>query len=321
MLYRNIYRPYMLKTKEDLKMSRKFVNIGYITKVNIDNLNSSENPGNMVVLKKVQDSRGNYFPYVSGQAMRYYLKETMNQLGMKITKLDKNGEYIIEAKSEGDERYTEILNNHPDLDLFGFMEAAKGSKKMALRRWSPVKVSPLISIFPWKGETDFLTRKKEGQEGGDLVKVEINTFNFMRGNIVMDFDAIGASVDEMSYEIKDVIDSEEKRSRIEYLVDAIKNIDGGAKKARLLDDLTPKLVVVTLQKAGTPIFLNSLDVDENGNVKIEYIKEVIDEFSEIIEDYCIGIRSGIFSNEEEIKSSFDDVTSVNRALDRVKEWA
>ncbi|MGJ7028516.1 MULTISPECIES: type I-B CRISPR-associated protein Cas7/Cst2/DevR [Methanothermobacter] len=311
----------MPKTKEEIKMSRKFVNVGYITRVNIDNLNSSENPGNMVVLKKVQDSKGNYFPYVSGQALRYYLKETMNQLGMKITKLDKNGEYVIEAKSKGDERYREILDNHPDLDLFGFMEAAKGSGKMALRRWSPVKVSPLISIFPWKGESDLLTRKKEGQEGGDLVKVEINTFNFMKGNIVMDIDAIGSTVDELNYDIEAVIGPEEKKSRIGYIVDAIKNIDGGAKKARLLDDLTPKLVVVTLQKAGTPIFLNALDVDESGNVKIEYIKEIIDEFSEIIEDYCIGIRSGIFSNEEEIKSEFNEnVTSVNRALDRVKEW-
>ena len=253
--------------------------------------------------------------------MRYYLKETMNQLGMKITKLDKNGEYVIEAKSKGDERYREILDNHPDLDLFGFMEAAKGSGKMALRRWSPVKVSPLISIFPWKGESDLLTRKKEGQEGGDLVKVEINTFNFMKGNIVMDIDAIGSTVDELNYDIEAVIGPEEKKSRIGYIVDAIKNIEGGAKKARLLDDLTPKLVVVTLQKAGTPIFLNALDVDESGNVKIEYIKEIIDEFSEIIEDYCIGIRSGIFSNEEEIKSEFNEnVTSVNRALDRVKEW-
>nr|WP_052293482.1 type I-B CRISPR-associated protein Cas7/Cst2/DevR [Methanothermus fervidus] len=192
-------------------MNRTFVNIGYITKVNIDNLNSSENPGNMVILKKVQDNKGNYYPYVSGQALRYYLKETMNQLGMKLTKVDKNGEYIIESKSKDKSRYNEILKNHPDLDLFGFMEAVKGSNTMALRRWSPVKVSPLISIFPWNGYNDLLTRKKEGQEGGDFVKVEINTFNFMKGTIVIDMDAIGSTVDELSYEIDTVIDPDEKR--------------------------------------------------------------------------------------------------------------
>jgi len=302
-------------------MSRTFANIGYITKVNIDNLNSSENPGNMVVLKKVQDNKGDYYPYVSGQALRYYLKETMNQLGMKLTKLDNKGEYIIEAKGKDKGRYKDILENHPDLDLLGFMEAVKGSGSMALRRWSPVKVSPLVSIFPWNGNSDLLTRKKEGQEGGDLVKVEINTFNFMKGTIVIDMDVIGSIVDELSYEIEPVIDPDERRVRVEYLVNAIKSIDGGAKKARLLDDLTPKFVVVTRQKAGTPIFLNSLSVNEDGGVNIDPIKEILDEFGEIIDEYYIGIRSGIFTNEEEIKGEFkENVTSVNKALDMIKGW-
>jgi CRISPR-associated protein Cst2 len=301
---------------------RKFVNLGYLTKVNIDNLNSSENPGNLIVLKKVQDSKGNYYVYVSGQALRYYLKETMNQLGMPLTKLDKSGEYIIEASSEeATERYGEILKEHPDLDLLGFMEAVKGAGKMALRRWSPVKVSPMISIYPWKGESDMLTRKKEGQEGGDLVKVEINTFNFMRGTIVMDMDMIGSRVDEMSYEIEPVINEEDKSKRINYLVESIKNLDGGAKKARLLDDLTPKFVVITKQKAGTPIFLNALKVDEEGNINLELLNEILKEFETIIEDYCVGLRSGIFKNEKEIKDNFGDkITSVNDALNKIKSW-
>lgn len=302
---------------------RNFVNLGYLTSVNIDNLNSSENPGNLIVLKKVQDSKGDFYVYVSGQALRYYLKETMNQLGMPLTKLDKNGEYIIKAESkDDDERYKEILKSHPDLDLLGFMEAGKGSGKMALRRWSPVKVSPMISIYPWKGESDMLTRKKEGQEGGDLVKIEINTFNFMRGTIILDVDMIGARADELSYEIDEVLDTEKKAERINFLVESVKNLDAGAKKARLLDDLTPKFVVVTKQKAGTPIFLNALDVDSEGNIKIDLLKEIFQEFKGIIEEYCIGIRSGIFENEDAIKEEFgNNALSVNQALDKMKEWS
>lgn len=302
---------------------RNFVNLGYLTSVNIDNLNSSENPGNLIVLKKVQDSKGDFYVYVSGQALRYYLKETMNQLGMPLTKLDKNGEYIIKAESkDDDERYKEILKSHPDLDLLGFMEAGKGSGKMALRRWSPVKVSPMISIYPWKGESDMLTRKKEGQEGGDLVKIEINTFNFMRGTIILDVDMIGARADELSYEIDEVLDTEKKAERINFLVESVKNLDAGAKKARLLDDLTPKFVVVTKQKAGTPIFLNALDVDVEGNIKIDLLKEIFQEFKGIIEEYCIGIRSGIFENEDAIKEEFgNNALSVNQALDKMKEWS
>lgn len=302
---------------------RTFVNLGYLTSVNIDNLNSSENPGNLIVLKKVQDSKGDYYAYVSGQALRYYIKETMNQLGMPLTKLDKNGEYIIEAQSKDDnERYKEILKNHPDLDLLGFMEAGRGSGKMALRRWSPVKVSPMISIYPWKGETDMLTRKKEGQAGGDLVKIEINTFNFMRGTIIIDVDMIGARADEMNYDIEKVLDSKEKAKRIDYFIESVKNLDAGAKKARLLDDLTPKFVVITKQCAGTPLFLNALDVDEDGNLRIDLIKEILQEFKGIVEDYCIGIRSGVFENEEQIKVEFGDkAVSVNYALDKMREWA
>jgi CRISPR-associated protein Cst2 len=302
---------------------RNFVNIGYLTKVNIDNLNSSENPGNLIVLKKVQDSKGDHYVYVSGQALRYYLKETMNQLGMPLTTLEKNGEYKIEAESKDDDsRYKEILLSHPDLDLLGFMEAKGGSGKMALRRWSPVKVSPMISVYPWKGESDMLTRKKEGQEGGDLVKIEINTFNFMRGTIILDADMIGSRADELNYEIEKVLNDEKKAERINYLVEAIKNLDGGAKKARLLDDLTPKFVVVTKQKAGTPVFLNALDVDSNGNIKIDLLNEIFQEFQGIIEDYFIGIRSGLFENEEQIKTEFGEkVISVNQSLDKIKEWS
>lgn len=302
---------------------RTFVNVGYINKVNINNLNSSENPGNLIVLKKVQDSKGDYYVYVSGQALRYYLKETMNQLGMSLTKLDKNGEYVIEAENkEPAERYAEILKSHPDLDLLGFMEAVKGGGKMALRRWSPVKVSPMISVYPWKGESDMLTRKKEGQEGGDLVKVEINTFNFMKGTIVMDMDMIGSRVDELSYEIDAVLKREDKVKRVNFLVDSIKNIDGGAKKARLLDDLTPKFAIITKQRAGTPVFLNALDVDSEGNVNLDLINEILEEFSDIIEDYVVGLRSGIFNNEEQIKDEFGEkLASVNNALDKIKTWS
>jgi len=167
-----------------------------------------------------------------------------------------------------------------------------------------------------------LTRKKEGQEGGDLVKVEINTLNFMKGTIVLDMDMIGSRIDELNYEIDPVLNQDDKIKRINFLVDSVKNIDGGAKKARLLDDLTPKFVIITKQKAGTPIFLNALDVDVDGNVNIGLIKEILNEFSDIIEDYCVGLRSGIFNNEDLIKEEFGDkLTSVNVALDKIKTWS
>jgi len=308
--------------KENKNGKRMFLNFGYICKVNIDNLNSSENAGNIIMLKKIQDAKGDYYAYVSGQALRYYLKETMSELGLAITKIGKDGEYDLgEIKTEGKKRYEDIIENKPDLDLFGFMEAGKGSKKMALRRWSPVKVSPLISIYPWKDSVDMLTRKKEGQEGGDLVKVEINTLNFMKGSMVISVNEIGGYVDELNYDTKSVVEEKEKIRRMELLLDALKNLDGGAKKARLLDDITPKFLIIAKQKAGTPIFLNSLNVDENGELDLDLIQESLGEYTDIIEDYVVGVRSKIFSNEQKIKDKWKNkVKSVNEAIGITKGW-
>jgi len=304
-------------------MERTFINIGYIAKTNINNLNSSENSGNLVIAKKVRDSKGDAYIYVSGQAMRYYIKETLNELGETITPVNEKGKYVIESKEKDNDkkRYKDIVNKHIDLDLFGFMEPKEESKGATLRRWSPVKVSPMISIYPWKGESDLLTRKKEGVEGGDLVKVEINAFNFMRGTIMIDVDAIGNYVNETSLIPETIIDDSEKKKRLNLLIESLKCLDGGAKRSRLLDDLTPKFVIISKQKTGAPVFLNSLNVNKEGAINVDLIKEAIDEYQLDNDNYVIGIRSGIFSNEEEIKKAFDNkVMKVNKAFDNAKLW-
>jgi len=305
-------------------VEKTFLNLGYILRVNINNLNSSENPGNLVLLKKVQDVNGNYFAYISGQAFRYYLKQTLMQIGLPITKIDKNGEYIVrglEKLKTKEEKYKYIIENCLDIDLFGFMIAVKGIKEGALRRWSPTKVSPLVSIYPWKGETDLLTRKKEGQAGGDIVKVEINTFNFMRGTTIINVDEVGSYVDELNWEIKDIIGNDKRKERVEKLLEAFKNLNGGGKIARLLDDLTPKFLIITKQNSGTPIFLNSLSVDENENLNLDLIKETLDEYSDIVDKYIIGIRQGIFRNENDIREKFrGNVLSVKEAIEKAKGW-
>ena len=301
--------------------NRKYLDIGYIMKVNMDNFNSSENPGNLVLLKKIQNINGEYFVYVSGQAFRYYLKQTLMQLGMELTKLNGKGEFVIEkeAPKDGKDRRKYIIKKHPDLDLFGFMEAPKGKKEMALRRWSPVKVSPLISIFPWRGQTDLLTQKKEGR--GELVKVEINTFNFMRGTTIINVDEVGSYVDDLNWEIEDVIGETERKDRIKKLLDAFKNLNGGGKIARLLDDLTPKFIIISNQIAATPVFLNSLMVDESEFINIDLLEESIDVYGDIIEDYVIGIRKGVFKNEDIIAKDFGDkVKTIKDAIEIAKSW-
>ena len=299
-----------------------FLNIAYITRVNLASLNGSEGTGgNITEMKKVSDYKGNEYAYVSGQALRRYLKETLMQLGEKITEVDEKGEptFKVDGKTvDLDKKFNDYketaFKEYVDLDLFGFMFPNGG------RRWSPVKVSPLLSLLPYKGEYDYLTRKQKPKEAneksGNIVQIEIDTLNFMRGNIIINLNHIGNEVDEYTYEINSILNNEEKNHRLNVLLDAIKYFNGGAKQARNLEDLASKFIVISKQKTGNPFLLNILKVDEEGNIDIESLKEAI--IDNKVEDLTIGITNGIFTNEKKIKEEFENVVTVNEAIEKYK---
>ena len=300
-----------------------FLNIAYITKVNLASLNGSEGSGgNIVEIKKVSDYEGNEYAYVSGQALRRYLKETLMQLGERISGVDEKGNPTIEVDGEWidlnakltQDLKQKIFSAVIDLDLFGYM-LPKGD-----RRWSPVKVAPLLSLLPYKGEQDYLTRKQKSDEtrSGNIVQVEIDTFNFMRGNIVINYAHVGKDVDEYTYQTKEILDSDEANRRLNKLLDAIRYFNGGAKQSRHLEDISPKFLIIAHQRFGTPFLLNSIHVDEKGNIAIEPIKKALEEYKP--DSYRIGIASGIFSNEEQIKESFENVGTIAKAIDHYKDF-
>ncbi len=301
-----------------------FLNIAYITKVNVASLNGGESSGgNVTVLKKISNAKGDEFAYVSGQALRRYLKETLMQLGESISSVDENGnptfiddKKFLKLNNKIDEKIKEkIFKSVCDLDLFGFMLPKGG------RRWSPVKVAPLVSLLPYKGEYDYLTRKQkvedDSKKSGNIVQIEIDTLNFMRGNIMINTAHIGNEIDEYTYEVKEILNNQERTQRLNVLLDAIKNFNGGAKQARNLEDISPKFIIIAKQKTGNPFLLNALSVDINGNINIENIKDAIED--QEVESLSIGISKGIFTNEDEIKSSFNNVITVGEALEEYKD--
>lgn len=301
-----------------------FLNIVYITKINIASLNGGEGTGgNVTVMKKISDYQGNEYAYVSGQALRRYLKETLSQLGARITEVSEKGEPTFRDESgkdiDLDKKFKDVkeraYKEFVDLDLFGFMFPNGG------RRWSPVKVAPLVSILPYKGEYDYLTRKhkskNENDKSGNIVQIEIDTLNFMRGNILVNVAHVGNEVNEYTYDIEDILSSKEKNERVNLLLEGIKYFNGGAKQSRNLEDISPKFIVIAKQKTGNPFLLNSLNVDRKGNIDIEAIKEAIEDNE--VESLTIGISKGIFTNEDKIKEAFENVTTVAKAVDSYKD--
>lgn len=309
----------------------EFLNIAYVSKVNIASLNGSEGTGgNIVAIKKITDNQGNEFAYISGQAQRRYLKETLRQLGENITAVNERGEpdfgeYNTKIyASDKSEKFKDVVlmyENFCDLDLFGYMMPKGG------RRWSPVKVAPMISVLPYKGEYDYLTRKQavkdETKKSGNIVQIEVDTLNFMRGNILIDVNKIGKEINEYNYEFNQILSNEEIDHRINILIEAIKVFNGGAKQSRNLEDISPKFVVAISQKAGNPFLLNTFKINKYNCLEVEPIMDAIKENSDYIESKAVGLTTNIFQNEEEIKSKFQEigveVVSVSQALDTLKK--
>jgi len=306
----------------------EFLNITYITKVNIASLNGSEGTGgNITPIKKVSDNQDNEYAYISGQAQRRYLKETLMQLGQRITAVNESGEpnflefneKIYNKDKSSFENNKLMYEEFCDLDLFGYMMPKGG------RRWSIVKVAPMVSIHPYKGEYDYLTRKQysENTRSGNIVQVEIDTMNFMRGNIMIDAGKIGKEINEYTYEATPMLDEEAIKSRRNVMIDAIKHFNGGAKQSRNMEDISPKFVVAVRQKTGNPFLLNIITVDEQDNIVISSVIEALKENDAVISSVIIGITTGIFKNEIQVKKEFEDagytVTTVSKSLDSLKE--
>lgn len=305
-----------------------FLNIAYITKVNVASLNGGEGSGgNVTVMKKISNANGDEFAYVSGQALRRYLKETLMQLEESISSVDEKGNpTFVDKDKNGKDIFldlnkkidADILNKIYkyvcDLDLFGYMLPQGG------RRWSPIKVSPLVSLLPYKGEYDYLTRKQktedESKKSGNIVQVEIDTLNFMRGNIMINTAHIGNEINEYTYESKAILNNEEKNQRLNILLDAIKAFNGGAKQARNLEDIAPKFIIISKQQTGNPFLLNTLSVDNNDNINIENIKEALED--NVPEQYTIGIAKGIFANEQAVRDTFSNVVTIAQAIEIYK---
>ncbi len=341
----------------------KFIHTNSVMRVNLANLNSSEGGGNQITLKKITAFNGEEFVYVSGQAFRRYLRETIYWLtdgSFEICGIDKNGSPIIKRKTDKGEEVlvkdkkiqdtslkeqgyagimSYIVENVPELDMFGFLLSVTEKGLGALRKASPFQTTAFISSFPYRYNTDMLTRSKAEEMGGDIVKVEIDTFNYLQGAQVINTKMVGAYWDEHNEKAVSVFtDNHERNKRINWLLSALQNTMGGSKKARLLNDFSPVLVVATIQKTGVPYFSHKFEISPpNKNAKAQSFKDVkgkldLTTFTESynsVESYLdkvyFGFNPNAFLNGKEIKQTISQIQGIElcanpqAVYDKIKE--
>jgi CRISPR-associated protein Cst2 len=281
----------------------KGIELVWLSQTDLTNLNSGEGGTNLVDVKKYL-KEGVEYPYVSGQAMRFYLREAIRR---NLSKDDFMCTPNDKGENCGDEK--KCLN----CDLFGYMLPKKGEG--AGVRVSPVKVSPAMGLLTLDENStlDFLTRKKHKATGkkaeGDIVNVELGV-NIYKCGISIDIRRVGTNekLNEKSkiLSLKSFIKDNEKRKRIIKVLKAIRFISDYSKQSRLLTDFTPDIILGASQSRYSHRLQKAFELDEKKNINLARFSAIISE----MKNYCniyFGIIPRTIANENEIKSQAENL--------------
>lgn len=275
-------------------MNKKAISATWLSETGLTNLNSGIGGSNLVDIKKYKKDGVDY-PYVSGQAMRFYLKES-------IRRLVSAQEYCV-ANEKG-ETCGDIAKCIL-CDLFGFMTTLKDQG--AQIRVSPIKMSPAMGLLPLNDNMtiDFLTRRKPqesaGELKGDIVNVEL-AVNIYRAGLSIDLAKIGGEelIENKKLVIKDKVPSDDiKTSRVKIALDAFKNLSDYSKQARLLTDFTPNLILIAAQDRYNHALQKAFELEGGRNINVDRLDQVLRSIKG--DKIYAGLLSGTLGNEEALK--------------------
>lgn len=276
---------------------------------------------NNAVKVKIMRKGFDTFPYVSGQAWRYWWRDTLEKkFGWKMSPIER-AEKIAFTEADPFE--------YPDDDVFGYMRAPKlkrgtknpenaktneGQSSKTLTRSSPLKNSPLVSILSQKPTDDFgvMARQKEG----DPVPYEHQFYStVLKGIFSLDLNNLGrfSSINKSGYRNMSEIDGERVKKynasvdggfvtlpreirlkRARDIIESIQFLSGGAKQSTHLTDVTPKLILLACIDGGNHPFMNIVrEVDRSVFFDFEALRQVIEDYSEsFLTDLYIGHATG-----------------------------
>ncbi|HRR95722.1 MAG TPA: type I-B CRISPR-associated protein Cas7/Cst2/DevR [Candidatus Ratteibacteria bacterium] len=275
-----------------------------------------ERTDNAVKVKIIRKGRDVY-PYVSGQAVRYWWRETLAQkFGWKLSPVERVQKVAYTSANPID---------YDDDDMFGYMRAAKeeveknGKKQkidVTVTRISPLKNSPLLSIYPQTPTNDFgvMARQKEGgpvpfehefysvilkgifsidiENVGKFYEIEKSGYENMSPKLIEHSKEMGLEHNEEEKFWKMPIDI--RRKRIKEVILALPYLSGGAKLTEHLTDVSPKFLILAVLEGGNHIFMNVCD--ENG-INFKALTQVIEDYKEeILSDVYIGKREGFLDD-------------------------
>lgn len=279
-------------------MNPKFMEIAFLTKVEKTNINAAGVEGDITLLKKTEGLDGKQYPYVSGQSIKFAIKQYLSETGWSLSPV---------KPKEKEAQITTECNpaKYIDDDLFGYMDTAKD-----VRRTAPVKTNGMISVFEWKGDLDRGVRYDPFGKEHSLFDIEITTTIF-RSNWAIELDLVGRSIkmDEIKEVegledkyIGDFIDNKEKERRVKALLNALFNFWTRVKQTNLFTKTSPEVIVIILRSDKSATIGDKLKVDHNLRLDIDSLREAILFAREKIIGAYLGYnRSFLTNTPDELK--------------------
>lgn len=293
--------------------------------------NTNTNFDNAIATKSIFKN-GRSYVYVSGQAWRYWWRDTLQKnFGWNLSPIIRDNKIA----------YTNANPiEYPDDDIFGYMRAAseetideKGKKKnvnITVTRVSPLKNSAIISASSVRPVENWSSMAR--QEGDSVPYAKQEYSAIMKGMFSLDLNMVGTfsnynktgyqnlsdklkeeAIAKGGQEITDEFVPNQKliqlpqSIRCQRAIDtiaALKNISGGAMQTNNLGDVTPKFIVLVTTNTGNHPFSHIVksrgERDESVVINIEGLREVLNDYkTNFIGKVFIGKRSGFFDDENE----------------------
>lgn len=307
----------------------------------LNNLGSveGEREENTVGVKVIKAKDGNY-PYVSAQAFRYWLRETLS------TRVP--GWRAAPIYREEKVAYTDA---NPilfwDDDLFGYMrapskkETAKAARAAdssrsgetetsdTITRVSPFRVSTLVSIAPVTPTNDFGTMSRH--EGNPvphehqfyrttlkgLFSLDLHdcgTFSYknksgfrnlddVRIKLIQDLEGVQHLEEEKAYRLPFA----QRLERIKALFEGMAHIEGGAKQSLHYTDVTPALTILAVTKGGNHIFYHCVGANSQNQpeIKQKALQEALSVYADtLLSPIYVGWVQGYQDKEREKFEAF-----------------
>lgn len=287
------------------------------------NVNADEVIGQRMTIKKMYSSDGETHPFVSARAVKYCIRQALQERGHDIDPFELEGKGKRAVDSGNPAKYT-------DNDLFGFMRAPRGERGVvAARRQGPIALSYFRALrdTPIKSELGLRTPRKKGQERA-ILPFEIEVAEFVGRINCLIYDYIGKHVwTEGNVEPgKEFIDIDDRRKRLKDFLEIF--MTPAYVLPRRTNSLNiPEYIValVALSERGPVPIYQYLDyLYENGKPKIDLDKidimmkrKELNKATKFLVDYCDAVPQ---NSPIEVKSLSDVInTSVDFLLPKKRK--